>query len=56
MGIWWHLVAIMGIYVLGVATSKNIRRFLVKLRNDPRGAVDAEIASLRKFKDGLTSR
>jgi hypothetical protein len=36
---------------LGVAVSKNLRRWLLKLRTDPRKAIEAEIADLKGLLD-----
>jgi hypothetical protein len=41
------LLFILAAFVLGVAVSKNLRRWLLKLRNDPRKAIEAEIADLK---------
>jgi len=37
--------------VLGVAVSKNLRRWLIKLRADPRQAIETEIAELKGLLD-----
>jgi uncharacterized membrane-anchored protein YhcB (DUF1043 family) len=42
---------ILAAFVLGVAVSKNLRRWLLKLRADPRQAIEAEIADLKGLLD-----
>lgn len=41
---------IFAVYVLGVVTSKNIRRFFLKFRSDPRATIQSEIDSLNAVK------
>jgi hypothetical protein len=36
---------------LGVAVSKNLRRWLLKLHSDPRQAIEAEITELKGLLD-----
>ena len=42
---------ILAAFVLGVAVSKNLRRWLLKLRTDPRKTIEVEIAELRGLLD-----
>jgi uncharacterized membrane-anchored protein YhcB (DUF1043 family) len=42
---------ILAAFVLGVAVSKNLRRWLLKLRTDPRKAIEAEIEDLKGLLD-----
>jgi uncharacterized membrane-anchored protein YhcB (DUF1043 family) len=42
---------ILAAFVLGVAVSKNLHRWLLKLRTDPRKAIEAEIADLKDLLD-----
>jgi len=42
---------IVAAFVLGVAVSKNLRRWLLKLRTNPRKAIEAEIADLKGLID-----
>jgi uncharacterized membrane-anchored protein YhcB (DUF1043 family) len=42
---------ILAAFVVGVAVSKNLRRWLLKLRADPRKAIEAEIEDLKGLLD-----
>ena len=42
---------ILAAFVLGVAVSKNLRRWLLKLRTDPRKAIETEITDLKVLLD-----
>ena len=42
---------ILAAFVLGVVVSKNLRRWLLKLRADPRKAIEAENADLKGLLD-----
>jgi hypothetical protein len=45
------LVFILAAFALGVAASKNLRRWLLKLHTDPRQAIEAEITELKGLLD-----
>ena len=45
------VLLILAAFVLGVAVSKNLRRWLLKLRADPRKAIENEIADLKGLLD-----
>ncbi len=50
MGEFLFLILIgVGCYILGVATAKNLKRFLLKASSNPRAAIENEIAELRKI-------
>jgi hypothetical protein len=42
---------ILAAFVLGVAVSKNLRRWSLKLRADPRKTIETEIADLKGLLD-----
>lgn len=46
-----EIIFILAAFVLGVAVSKNLRRWLVKLRANPRQAIEGEIAELKALLD-----
>jgi hypothetical protein len=46
-----EVILILAAFVLGVAVSKNLRRWLVKLRTNPRQTIEAEIAELKGLLD-----
>src|SRR5215510_10831402 len=46
-----EIIFILAAFVLGVAVSKSLRRWLVKLRADPRQGIEAEIAELKDLLD-----
>jgi hypothetical protein len=46
-----EVIFILAAFVLGVAVSKNLRRWLVKLRTNPRQTIEAEIAELKGLLD-----
>ena len=41
------IIFILAAFALGVAASKNLRRWLLKLRTYPRQTIEAEIAELK---------
>ena len=41
------IIFILTAFVLGVAVSKNLRHWLLKLRTDPRRTIEAEITELK---------
>jgi len=45
------ILFVLAAFVLGVAASKNLRRWLLKLRTDPRQAIEAEITELKGLLD-----
>ena len=46
-----EVIFVLAAFMLGVAVSKNLRRWLVKLRTDPRRAIETEIAELKSLLD-----
>ena len=45
------IIFILAAFVLGVAVSKNLRRWLLKLHTNPRQAIETEIAALKGLLD-----
>jgi hypothetical protein len=45
------VIFIFAAFGLGVAVSKNLRRWLLKLRTDPRQTIEDEIADLKDLLD-----
>jgi hypothetical protein len=45
------VLLILAAFVLGLAVSKNLRRWLLKLRTDPRKEIEAEISDLKGLLD-----
>jgi fructosamine-3-kinase len=41
------LITALVCFVAGIVVSKNLRRFFLKLRTDPRAAIQAEIDNLK---------